>query len=152
MVQAATMMIFKQIIGGLGALTGVNLGGLFGFANGGVAEGGFQAFANGGIAPGGIKFRAFAGGGTVKGPTMGLVGEGRYNEAIVPLPDGKSIPVIMKGAGGEAGDNFNVNVSVDASGSKVEGDSGKAKELGQVLSTAIQAELIKQKRPGGLLA
>ncbi|MFZ9725373.1 MAG: peptidoglycan DD-metalloendopeptidase family protein, partial [Candidatus Nanopelagicaceae bacterium] len=152
MAQAATMMIFKQIIGGLGALTGANLGGIFGFANGGVAEGGFQAFANGGIAPGGIKFRAFAGGGTVKGPTMGLVGEGRYNEAIVPLPDGKSIPVIMKGTGGEAGDNFNVNVSVDASGSKVEGDSGKAKELGQVLSTAIQAELIKQKRPGGLLA
>lgn len=164
MVQAATMMVFKQIIGGLGALFGVNsgnssgnvleflLGGPRGFANGGVAEGGFQAFANGGIAPGGIKFRAFAGGGTVKGPTMGLVGEGRYNEAIVPLPDGKSIPVIMKGAGGEAGDNFNVNVSVDASGSKVEGDSGKAKELGQVLSTAIQAELIKQKRPGGLLA
>jgi len=50
-----------------------------------------QGFANGGIAPGG--FQAFANGGVVSGPTLGLVGEGRYNEAIVPLPDGKSIPV-----------------------------------------------------------
>jgi hypothetical protein len=29
-----------------------------------------------------------------------MVGEGQYNEAIVPLPDGKSIPVQMGGGGG----------------------------------------------------
>jgi len=40
--------------------------------------------------------RKFANGGIVNGPTLGLVGEGRYNEAIVPLPDGKSIPVQMR--------------------------------------------------------
>lgn len=57
-----------------------------------------MAFANGGVARGGfIPFRAFANGGAVSGPTLGLVGEGRYNEAIVPLPDGKSIPVQMRG-------------------------------------------------------
>lgn len=55
----------------------------------------FAGFANGGIASGG--FRAFANGGVVSGPTLGLVGEGRYNEAIVPLPDGKSIPVQLGG-------------------------------------------------------
>jgi len=54
-----------------------------------------MAFANGGIAFGG--FRAFANGGTVSGPTLGLVGEGKYNEAIVPLPDGRSIPVQLGG-------------------------------------------------------
>jgi hypothetical protein len=54
-------------------------------ANGAVWTGGFQAFANGGM---------------VKGPTLGLIGEGKYNEAIVPLPDGRSIPVQMRGAGG----------------------------------------------------
>jgi tape measure domain-containing protein len=54
-----------------------------------------SAYANGGIAFGG--FRAFANGGVVNGPTLGLVGEGKYNEAIVPLPDGKSIPVMMRG-------------------------------------------------------
>lgn len=52
-------------------------------------------FAKGGIAVGG--FRAFADGGVVQGPTLGLVGEGKYNEAIVPLPDGRSIPVQMQG-------------------------------------------------------
>jgi len=63
---------------------GSSITGFFGFANGGIAPGGFQAFANGG---------------TVTSPTLGMVGEGRYNEAIVPLPDGKSIPVQMTGGG-----------------------------------------------------
>jgi tape measure domain-containing protein len=54
-----------------------------------------SSYANGGIAVGG--FKAFANGGVVQGPTLGLVGEGKYNEAIVPLPDGRSIPVQMQG-------------------------------------------------------
>jgi tape measure domain-containing protein len=71
----------------------------------GGAIGGFTklAGANGGVAGGGWKpfpVSAFANGGMVKGPTLGLVGEGKYNEAIVPLPDGRSIPVQMRGAGG----------------------------------------------------
>jgi hypothetical protein len=52
-----------------------------------------MGFAMGGVVSGG--FRAFAAGGTVNQPTLGLVGEGLFNEAIVPLPDGKSIPVVM---------------------------------------------------------
>lgn len=51
-------------------------------ANGAVWKGGFQAFADGGV---------------VNKPTLGLVGEGKYNEAIVPLPDGRSIPVDFRG-------------------------------------------------------
>ena len=97
-----------------GAAGGLHLGG---FANGGIAPGGFHAFANGGMAGGGgvmdlpripglnAAFHAFANGGTVHSPTVGLVGEGRYNEAIVPLPDGRSIPVVQKGPG--------LNVSVE---------------------------------------
>jgi hypothetical protein len=105
-------------------------------ANGGVLSGGFQAFANGGI---------------VTGPTLGLVGEGRYNEAVIPLPDGKSVPVDLGGAmGGQAVNNIVVNV--DAKGSKVEGDEQEGKQLGRVIAAAIQQELVKQKRPGGLLA
>jgi tape measure domain-containing protein len=106
-------------------------------------------FANGGIASGG--FRAFANGGIVTGPTLGLVGEGRYNEAVIPLPDGKSVPVDLGGAmGGQAVNNIVVNV--DAKGSKVEGDEQEGKQLGRVIAAAIQQELVKQKRPGGLLA
>jgi len=61
------------------------LGGRFG-ANGGIATGGWEPFP---VTP-------FANGGMVTGPTLGLVGEGRYNEAIVPLPDGRSIPVQLQ--------------------------------------------------------
>jgi hypothetical protein len=49
------------------------------------------------------------------------------------------------------GGSTNVVVNVDASGSSVEGDEQQGKELGQLISVAIQSELIKQKRPGGLL-
>ena len=105
------------------------------------------AFANGGIAPGG--FTPFANGGMVTGPTMGLVGEGRYNEAIVPLPDGKSIPVELAGGGSSSP---TVIVNVDAKGSQVEGNEQNANQLGRVISAAVQTELIKQQRPGGLLA
>ena len=104
------------------------------FANGGITAGGFQAFANGGI---------------VTGPTLGLVGEGRYNEAVIPLPDGKSVPVELSGGGSSSP---TVIVNVDAKGSQVEGNEQNANQLGRAISAAVQTELIKQQRPGGLLA
>jgi hypothetical protein len=78
----------KNTLAGIGSiLMGVGSG-IGGFLNMGKA-------ANGAVWQGG--FRAFANGGTVQGPTLGLIGEGKYNEAIVPLPDGKSIPVQLNG-------------------------------------------------------
>jgi len=41
---------------------------------------------------------------------------------------------------------------VDATGSNVQGDSTEQKRLGEAIGIAIRQELIKQKRPGGLLA
>jgi tape measure domain-containing protein len=143
---------FMSFFPGSGALAGATSVASTGlsFDPGGMA--GFSVpwtFAKGGIAPGG--FQAFANGGIVKGPTLGLVGEGRYNEAVIPLPDGKSVPVDLGGAmGGQAVNNIVVNV--DAKGSSVEGNESGGKELGRVMASAIQQELIKQKRPGGLLA
>ena len=49
------------------------------------------------------------------------------------------------------GGSTNIVVNVDASGSSVQGDEQGGRELGRVISVAIQSELIKQKRPGGLL-
>ena len=46
----------------------------------------------------------------------------------------------------------NVTVNVDASGSSVAGNADQASQLGNAIGAAVQAELIKQKRPGGLLA
>lgn len=79
----------------------------------------------------------------------GLMGEAGP-EAIMPLTRGPGgrLGVDASGSGG----GVNVTVNVDASGSKVSGDNGRAGELGRVVSAAVQQELIKQKRPGGLLA
>ena len=62
---------------------------------------------------------------------------------------GTIIPNHSLGGGGITN---NIVVNVDASGSNVEGDEQQSRELGLVLSTAIQAQLIQEKRPGGLLA
>jgi len=85
--------IFMSLGGAIGGLG--NLG-LFGGGGGGSAAALGTVFAaNGAVWKGG--FQAFADGGMVNGPTLGLVGEGKYNEAIVPLPNGRSIPVDLGG-------------------------------------------------------
>ena len=45
----------------------------------------------------------------------------------------------------------NINISVDASGSSVQGDAD-GQQFGEALAGVIQSEIIKQKRSGGLLA
>jgi len=111
--------------------------------------GGF-GFAMGGVMTnsGPLKLRRYAGGGIASGPQLAMFGEGSRPEAYVPLPDGRSIPVTMRGNGSGA----NVTVNVDAGGSSVEGDGPKANMLGKAIGIAVQQELVKQKRPGGLLA
>ena len=49
------------------------------------------------------------------------------------------------------GDTTNIVVNVDASGSNVQSE-GDGQQFGQALATAIQLEIVKQKRSGGLLA
>jgi hypothetical protein len=76
-----------------------------------------------------------------------MVGE-RGPELFVPGRSGTIVPNNELGGG----DNVNVVVNVDAKGTNVEGNAPDARRLGTVISAAVQAELIKQKRPGGLLA
>ena len=111
--------------------------------------GGF-GFAMGGIMTGSgpLKLKRYAAGGIATGPQLAMYGEGSRPEAYVPLPDGRTIPVTMKGGGGMG----NVTVNVDANGSNVQGDGQQANALGKAIGIAVQQELIKQKRPGGLLA
>ena len=86
--------------------------------------------------------RAF--GGPVSGGSPYIVGE-KGPELFVPGSSGNIVPNHEMGGA-------NIVVNVDASGSSVEGDAGAAQELGSMLAAAIQAELVKEKRPGGLLA
>lgn len=108
-------------------------------------------FADGGImtSRGPVDLKRYANGGIATSPQLALFGEGRQPEAFVPLPDGRSIPVTVKG--GQMG-TTNVVVNVDAKGSRVEGDGGQAKALGNAVSAAVQAEILRQQRPGGLLS
>ena len=85
-----------------------------------------------------------AAGGPVSGGSPYIVGE-KGPELFVPGSSGNIVPNHEMGGA-------NVVVNVDASGSAVEGDAGAAQELGSMLAAAIQAELVKEKRPGGLLA
>ena len=91
----------------------------------------------------GAIFRAE--GGPVKGGQSYIVGE-RGPEMFTPGSSGMITPNHALGG------STNVIVNVDASGSNVEGDEDEGRALGIALSAAIETELIKQKRPGGLLA
>lgn len=87
---------------------------------------------------------ARANGGSVTAGQPYLVGE-RGPELFMPGRSGSIAP-----SGSFSG--ANVVVNVNASGSSVQGNGPDAAALGRAVGVAVQAELIKQKRPGGLLA
>ena len=103
---------------------------------------GVNAFLGGLPGIGGF-FRAE--GGPVSRGGSYIVGE-RGPELFTPGSSGMITPNHALGS------STTVVVNVDASGSNVEGDEGEGRALGLALSAAIETELIKQKRPGGLLA
>jgi lambda family phage tail tape measure protein len=114
------------------------LGGMFGFANGGVMT-----------SAGPLPLRTYAGGGVASSPQLAVFGEGSMNEAYVPLPDGRSIPVTMRQGGSGAGDVFNISVNVAEGGTT--STAGQGQDLGRAISSAVRQELLNQKRAGGLL-
>jgi hypothetical protein len=120
--------------------------GLFGNMFGGGGDV-FAGFDRGATDPSTLSMSSFANGGRPPVGRPSLVGE-RGAELFVPDRAGTIIPNYQLGSMGST----NIVVNVDASGSSVEGDEQGGRELGRVISVAIQSELIKQKRPGGLLA
>ena len=88
----------------------------------------------------------FANGGRPPVGKASVVGE-RGPELFVPSVGGTIIPNHNIGGG----DNI-VNISVDARGSQVEGSDTDAKQLGLAIASAVQQQLVKESRPGGLLS
>ena len=123
----------------------------------GIAEGAFGIlntvlpFATGGILQGG----GF-GGGIASSPTLALAGEGSFDEAIVPLPNGRSIPVelgdkIRNNISGTNNHN-EVNISVNVSNNKADVvTSGQSNSLANQIRSAVIGVLIDEQRPGGAL-
>ena len=95
--------------------------------------------------PGVGKFFRAEGGPVSRGKSY-IVGE-RGPEMFTPGSSGMITPNHELG-----GSSTNVVVNVDATGSSVEGDEDRGRELGRLISVAVQSELVQQKRPGGLLA
>ncbi len=146
---AFNMALFGNPGGTLGG------GGLFGsiFSGIGGLFGGGGAFGGAPLGPLGnplsqhtdLTVGVRAGGGSVKAGSGYLVGE-RGPEMFTPGVSGMITPNHALGG------STNVVVNVDASGSSVEGDEGQGRELGRLISAAVQSEIIQQKRPGGILA
>lgn len=80
---------------------------------------------------------------------IGLMGEAGA-EAILPLKRGKDGKLGVGTSGG--GGNVNVSIAIDASGTKVQGDEGKAGQLAREFEGAVLNVITKHQRPGGMLA
>lgn len=107
------------------------------------------SFRNGGISK---PPRGYSNGGIASGSTLGYPAILHGTEAVVPLPNGNSIPVEMKGAGSQ--NNVTVNVTIDSNGntsqtSDANGTMGQ--NIGNMVAAAVQRELLDQKRSGGIL-
>ena len=89
----------------------------------------------------------FANGGRPPVGRPSIVGE-RGPELFVPSTAGTIIPNHKMGG---MTNNIVVNVDVDG-GASVDADENNSKQFGLALAAAIQAEIINQKRAGGLLA
>lgn len=152
----AFMQVLNYAIGAWGGFGGAGSSTTVGtMANAGSSTVG-MSYANGGVMTqwGNLPLRKYDAGGVARNPQLAVFGEGRKPEAYVPLQDGRTIPVTVNGGGG--GGNTSVSVSVHLHGdgrSKTESDSSgeKAAQLGQQVKQAVQACLVEEKRPGGLL-
>ena len=129
--------LFGSILGGLGSL----FGGGTGVSSTTSALSSFTAASVGEV----TMADFMAKGGPVRSGNSYVVGE-RGPELFTPGVSGRITPNHALGG------STSIVVNVDASGSNVEGDEQEGRELGKAISVAVQSELIKQKRPGGLLA
>ena len=98
-----------------------------------------------GIPPGKFIPEGKATGGPVSGGKPYIVGE-KGPELFTPGISGGITPNHALGG------STTVVVNVDASGTSVQGDEPSGEELGRLIGAVVQSELIKEKRPGGLLS
>jgi hypothetical protein len=114
--------------------------------------GGPPAARNGGVISMGKKVPGYATGGVARGPGAGYPALLHGTEAVVPLPNGKSIPVDMPQNAGQQNNSVVVNISQDGSVSTSDSSGPDFERLGAHIAKAVQKELQTQKRSGGILS
>ena len=96
-------------------------------------------------------YRSFSDGGVSNGPKSGYGAVLHGKEAVVPLPNNRSIPVEMKGKNnGPVNTTINVNMADGSSNTTSDAEMGRA--FAETINMAVLEEIGKQQRPGGLLA
>jgi hypothetical protein len=115
----AKMAVMKLATAFLGPLPGLTEFFVDKKADGGVFAGPF------------LPFKAAADGAVFNQPTLGLIGEGRYPEAVIPMPNGQSIPVQFQGRGAQSPQPVNVTLQLNG------------RELGNVLFDMSQTGHLK---------
>ena len=96
----------------------------------------------GGIVSGIGGFLGFSKGGVASGPSSGYPVTLHGTEAIVPLPDGRSIPVVMQGMGGGGSETNTINITVN-------GANGDASKLARMISDEVGRAFKNRSRNGG---
>ena len=89
----------------------------------------------GGLLGGAADMMGFASGGIASGPSSGYPVELHGTEAVVPLPDGRTIPVSIKGDVGGGGTTNTINISVSGGGNAKEIAKQVSDEVSKVLRT-----------------
>ena len=140
------MQAITSAMGFLGVPTGAGpIAQLFGFGRyGGIMEPPKMRY-------GGVLDQ-YSMGGIAKGSQAGHLAMLHGTEAVVPLPNGRSIPVELSGGGSQT-NNVSVNVNIENSGrANTEMQGNNANEFAKSIANVVQREIQNQKRPGGLLS
>jgi hypothetical protein len=95
-------------------------------------------------------YRSYSDGGVAKGPTSGYPAILHGREAVVPLPNGRSIPVDI-GKGNMGTNNVSINVNMSEGSVDTQSDAEDAKALGQAINAAVLKVIETEQRTGGLL-
>ena len=107
----------------------------------------------GGMFSNGRKVPGYAVGGVASGPQAGYPAVLHGTEAVVPLPNNRAIPVDLKSSGQQM-NNVTVNVAIDGEGNAKQdqqANTNQGAELGKIIATAVQQQLLEEKRSGGIL-
>ena len=90
-------------------------------------------------------------GGIVQGKQSGYNVTMHGKEAVVPLGQGQNaIPVVFKNGTPSGATNSVVNVTINSDGS-TQMDEREATQFGKAIQSAVQSEIAKQQRSGGML-
>jgi hypothetical protein len=95
----------------------------------------------GGLLGGAADMLGFSDGGVASGPTSGYPVALHGTEAVVPLPDGRTIPVSIKGDIGGGGGQTNITINVSG--------GGNAKEIAKAVSDEVSKVMRTRSRGNG---